>query len=63
MVTVMEMQIFRLSSREVSRTQMADALFGAGGVGLTPEEVSYLDGKGNANGFFDVGDLRAYLYR
>jgi M6 family metalloprotease-like protein len=30
---------------------------------LTPEEHAYLDRVGNANGQYDVGDLRAYLRR
>ena len=53
----------RLSSKEVHRTTMADALFGVGGRSLTAEELAYLDGMGNGNGQFDVGDLRAYLHR
>jgi M6 family metalloprotease-like protein len=30
---------------------------------LTPEEAAYLDGHGNGNGKYDIGDLRAYWTR
>jgi len=52
-----------LSSTAVPRSRLGQAFLGGGGQGVTPEEVAYLDGKGNQNGQYDVGDLRAYLKR
>ncbi|MCH7876555.1 MAG: putative Ig domain-containing protein [Gemmatimonadetes bacterium] len=44
----------------VSVASTADALLGVAGA-LTPEQERFLDIQGNANGEFDIGDLRAFL--
>jgi M6 family metalloprotease-like protein len=53
----------RLSSTAVPRSRLGQSFLGTAGPGLSPEEVAYLDGHGNQNGQYDVGDLRAYLRR
>jgi len=52
-----------LSSRVLSAESLTQAILGTSAVPLTPEELTYLDGRGNRNGRYDVGDLRAYLKR
>lgn len=52
-----------LSSKAIPRTRLAQPFLNVGGLAPTQEEIVYLDGKGNQNGLYDVGDLRAYLKR
>lgn len=52
-----------LSSVELPRARLGQIFLGTPGPGLTPQEVDYLDSRGNGNGRYDVGDLRAYLKR
>jgi hypothetical protein len=52
-----------LSSRAIPRSRLAQPFLNASGLAPTQEEVAYLDAKGNQNGLYDVGDLRAYLKR
>ena len=51
----------RLSSRTVPLDALLAPFFGDGGLEPTVEEQVYLDGLGNQNGRFDLGDLAAYL--
>ncbi|MCJ7629334.1 MAG: M6 family metalloprotease domain-containing protein, partial [Longimicrobiales bacterium] len=53
----------RLSSVELPRSRLAQPFLGSSGSGLSPEEIEYLDLHGNGNGWYDIGDLRAYLKR
>lgn len=52
-----------LSSFAIPRSRLAQSFLGTLEAGLSQEEVGYLDSHGNGNGQYDVGDLRAYLYR
>jgi M6 family metalloprotease-like protein len=52
-----------LSTVEVSRSRLAQPFILSTGSGPSPEELEYLDARGNGNGLYDVGDLRAYLRR
>lgn len=68
-VTIYEISIedglahITLSSVEVSKSRLAQTFLETSGSGLSPQEVEYLDSRGNQNGQYDVGDLRAYLKR
>jgi M6 family metalloprotease-like protein len=53
----------RLSSVEIPRSRLVQGFLEAPGMGVSVEEVDYLDSHGNGNGGYDVGDLRAYLKR
>jgi immune inhibitor A len=53
----------RLSSVEIPRSRLVQGFLGAPGPGVSSEEADYLDSRGNGNGGYDVGDLRAYLKR
>ena len=53
----------RLSTHEISRSELARPFLGSSGPSVSTEEVQYLDSHGNQNGQYDVGDLRAYLKR
>lgn len=53
----------RLSSVEIPRSRLVQGFLQAPGMGVSAEEVDYLDSHGNGNGGYDVGDLRAYLKR
>ncbi len=52
-----------LSAQAIPRTRLAQPFLNVGGLAPTQEEVAYLDARGNQNGLYDVGDLRAYLKR
>jgi hypothetical protein len=52
-----------LSTRRVAEQDLLHAFLNGGSGPLSPVEVEYLDGHGNGNGGYDVGDLRAYLKR
>jgi len=68
-VTIYEISIedglahITLSSVEVPKSRLAQTFLETSGSGLSPQEVEYLDSRGNQNGQYDVGDLRAYLKR
>jgi len=68
-VTIYEIRIedglahVTLSSVEVPRARLAQPFILSSGPGPTVEELEYLDDRGNGNGTYDVGDLRAYLRR
>jgi M6 family metalloprotease-like protein len=52
-----------LSTRAIPIETLLQSFLGTGVPALSPLERAYLDGHGNGNGQFDVGDLRAYLRR
>ncbi|MGD8361556.1 MAG: immune inhibitor A, partial [Gemmatimonadota bacterium] len=52
-----------LSSREVRWTSLIQGFLQTSATPLTAQEREYLDARGNGNGQYDVGDLRAYLKR
>ena len=52
-----------LSSRAIPTVSLLQAFLQTTSPPLTGDEESYLDSRGNGNGQFDVGDLRAYLRR
>jgi immune inhibitor A len=52
-----------LSSRAVRWTSLIQGFLQTGATPLTAQEREYLDARGNGNGQYDVGDLRAYLKR
>jgi M6 family metalloprotease-like protein len=68
-VTIYEISIggdratIRLSSAAVPRSRLGQSFLGTSGPALSSDEIAYLDGHGNQNGQYDVGDLRAYLNR
>lgn len=52
-----------LSSSAVPVSKLLQSFLSTATAPLSSEEVEYLDAKGNGNGLYDVGDLRAYLKR
>ncbi len=52
-----------LSSAAIALDRLSQPFLATGAAPLTAEERAYLDRFGNANGQYDVGDLRAYLKR
>jgi immune inhibitor A len=52
-----------LSSRAIPWTSLIQDFLGTGAPPLTSQEREYLDERGNGNGQYDVGDLRAYMRR
>jgi hypothetical protein len=52
-----------LSSRAIPSVSLLQEFLNTTFTPLTGEEKAYLDSKGNGNGQYDVGDLRAYLHR
>jgi immune inhibitor A len=68
-VTVYEISLgegsahINLSSSAVPISSLLQSFLGTASPPLTSQEAHYLDSKGNENGLFDVGDLRAYLKR
>ena len=49
------------STEPISEARMASQLLSGADV-LHPREIDLLDASGNANGRYDVGDLRAYIF-
>ncbi len=68
-VTIYEVRVenglahLTLSSRVIAEDRLVQSFLGISGSPLNQEEISYLDRRGNGNGEYDVGDLRAYLRR
>ena len=52
-----------LSTRAVPDASLLQEFLGDLSTPLTSQERAYLDGQGNQNGQYDVGDLRAYIKR
>lgn len=51
----------RVSTVYLDRDRLLAKFLGASAAVLTAEEVAYLDGEGNRNGVYDLGDFRRYL--
>lgn len=56
-----EVARLHLSTRTIEQARLVAPLGRPGTGTLTSDEEAYLDAVGNANGRYDVGDLRAYL--
>lgn len=52
-----------LSSSAVPTSGLLQTFLNTASTPLSGEEIQYLDSRGNGNGQYDVGDLRAYLRR
>jgi immune inhibitor A len=52
-----------LSTIALSIDRLLERFLGTAASPLTTDEEEYLDARGNGNGHYDVGDLRAYLQR
>jgi M6 family metalloprotease-like protein len=52
-----------LSTIALGIDRLLEQFLGTGASPLTIDEAEYLDARGNGNGNYDVGDLRAYLKR
>lgn len=53
----------RLSTRDIPIVSLTQPFLDSWATPPTPEEEEFLDARGNGNGSYDVGDLRAYLRR
>ncbi|GIW52775.1 MAG: hypothetical protein KatS3mg081_2130 [Gemmatimonadales bacterium] len=51
----------RLSTVDLDRDRLLAKFLTGNDAALTSEEAAYLDGEGNRNGRYDLGDLRQYL--
>ena len=52
-----------LSTAGINQASLLQEFLDSSATPLTDAERAYLDGRGNGNGQYDVGDLRAYLRR